>query len=146
MYSACIHNRGELLAARVRASMQYTVEVFQTTAGWSATAELKDTAIVGRSNFKDLPLVISREHLRLYVEATGELRIECIGRNPIRVENDDGSLSAVRTGKMALLHPGMRVFMDMAGDHVVRVMPAHVLEAVMNVEVPVPAAGSGTAA
>lgn len=119
--------------------MPYTVEV-QTTAGWSAAAELKDTAIVGRSNFKDLPLVISREHLRLYVEATGELRIECIGRNPIRVENDDGSLSAVRTGKMALLHPGMRVFMDMAGDHVVRVMPAHVLEAVMNVEVPVPAA------
>ena len=120
--------------------MRYTVEVFQTTAGWSATAELKDTAIVGRSNFKDLPLVISREHLRLYVEATGEVRIECIGRNSVRIENEDGSLSAVRTGSMALLHPGVRVLMDMTGDHVVRVMPAHVLEAAMNVAVPMPVA------
>lgn len=140
-FSSC--NRCAFTIARnfaARVKMQYTVEVFQTIAGWSATAELKDTAIVGRSNFKDLPLVISREHLRLYVEATGEVRIECIGRNSVRIENDDGSLSAVRTGSMALLHPGVRVFMDMTGDHVVRVMPAHVLEAVMNMAVPMPAA------
>jgi hypothetical protein len=141
--SSCTCNRGAFtfttarnFAARVK--MRYTIEVFQTTAGWSATAELKDTAIVGRSNFKDLPLVISREHLRLYVEATGEVRIECIGRNSVRIENEDGSLSAVRTGSMALLHPGVRVLMDMTGDHVVRVMPAHVLEAAMNVASPMP--------
>ena len=101
----------------------YAVEVKQLTApSWSVIAELTDEVIIGRSAFKQQPQTISRQHLRLHVEATGDVRLECLSRNPVHVENPDGSLSTVKETQTALLQPGTRVFMSaQAQDHMMRV-------------------------
>jgi hypothetical protein len=101
----------------------YAVEVRQLSAPcWSVIAELKDEVIIGRSDFQQQPPTISRQHLRLHVEATGDVRLECLGINPVRVENPDGSLSTVNKTQTALLLPGARVFMGVqAQDYMMRV-------------------------